>query len=599
MNLVYRYGLLRPDVEALVIDQMRAAHTYRNRLTEIERARRAALRDIDTSHSELSALHARVTETAVQLASLVDAMRRERARTRKRSESAELRDRINASRAAAREARRQWMERRRQVLSDPIATAKRDRANEMAHADRVSARAECDVYWGTYQLIEDQDQAARKTPLWDGDQPNDPRFIPWRGQGAVSVQIICGASVDEVMGCEHTQVRLEHADEKLGSRMGTSRRRSLRRRMVLWLRIGSLKDRSPAWARWPMVLHRPLPPIARVKRVSVHRRMIGPRVEWYATFALEVPQPTGTLGGAVGVDVGWRQRPDGSLRVAVVCAEHGKPHEIVVPPEIMAGIRKADEIRSVRDRGIDAARAALVRWLGELKITDEWREATSDLARWRSPARLAGLALWWRSHPLPNDDVEFWALETWRYHDWHLWRWETSQRTGALRRRRDWYRVVAAGLAMRYSNLVLEDDAGLASFAGRPDPEAPADNETARSNRVLAAVSELRQCLVSAFRRRGELVSLLPAANTTRTCHVCGVVETWDAASNLRHQCANGHAWDQDVNAARNLIERWRAAGDGGAARIPQPSVSPESRWQRARRLAAERADRMRCSHAE
>lgn len=598
-TIVYRYGLLCPDVELLVLDQMRAAHIYRNALTEIERRRRQALRAVDASHSELVALHGRVEETSASLAAVLEDLARERKRTRKRSENPELRERLNAAREAAREARRRWMERRREVLADPVAVAARDRANETAHDERIAARAACGVYWGTYQLIEDADQAGRKAPLWDGDQPNDPRFHGWRGDGAVSAQLIGGLLVNDVMGCQDTQVRIEHADDDLGDRHGMSRRRSLRKRMVLWLRIGSDAERRPVWARWPMILHRPLPAHARVQRVTVHRRMIGPRAEWYATFTLRMDDsPVGRVrDGVVAIDVGWRLRPDGSIRVATVCAEMGSRREYVLTPDVIAGLRLPEQLRATRDRAMDAARAALLRWLTTRNLPDEWREATKDLARWRSAARLAGLALWWRSHPLPDDDVEFWALENWRYRDWHLWAWETSQRTGALRRRRDLYRVLAVGLAEHYGTLIMEDDPGLKQFAQRPQVEDDAVNEVARSNRVVASISELRACLSHAFNRPGHRVVMLPAANTTMTCHQCGSVESWDAAAELRHRCRNGHAWDQDVNAARNLIERWRGAGPAEPARNPESPTSTENRWQRARRLGRERGERIERSH--
>ena len=47
MNRVYKYGCLAPTLNAqLVHEQIRAAHRYRNQLVEIERARRAAMREL-------------------------------------------------------------------------------------------------------------------------------------------------------------------------------------------------------------------------------------------------------------------------------------------------------------------------------------------------------------------------------------------------------------------------------------------------------------------------------------------------------------------------------------------------------------------------
>lgn len=59
MNRVYRYGCLAPTENAqLVHDQMRAAHRYRNQLVEIERARRAALREPSADREKINAFAA-------------------------------------------------------------------------------------------------------------------------------------------------------------------------------------------------------------------------------------------------------------------------------------------------------------------------------------------------------------------------------------------------------------------------------------------------------------------------------------------------------------------------------------------------------------
>lgn len=297
--------------------------------------------------------------------------------------------------------------------------------------------------------------------------------------------------------------------------------------------------------------------------------------------------------GPVGVDVGWRLRPDGTIRVAMTCDRDGRGDEILLPPEVPGSARRVASLRATRDKNMDAARSVLVSWLRDQSLPDEWAQRTESVSQWRSQGRLAGLSIWWREHRLPNDEDAFAALETWRKQDKHLWCWETSERTGGLRHRKDLYRRVAARLAERHDVLVMEADVGLREFALRPAIDDPTTNETARSNRVVAAVSELRMCLRQAFLRRGRTVVSLPAQGTTRTCAACGSEETWDQANEVRHTCKNGHVWDQDANAARNLIERWRAEPSGEGARVPEPSAPSEGRWSRARNLARERAERM------
>ena len=62
---IYEYGLLPPTTNAaLVDDQIRLAHRYRNKLVEIERERRVKVRQILTGHADTEPLA--VARAAVQ-----------------------------------------------------------------------------------------------------------------------------------------------------------------------------------------------------------------------------------------------------------------------------------------------------------------------------------------------------------------------------------------------------------------------------------------------------------------------------------------------------------------------------------------------------
>lgn len=595
MNLVYKYGLLAPFVGSdRVQQQMRAAHDYRNRLIELERTRRETLRAIDMAAGP--ELFEAVQQGERNLEAILDEIKRERGRTRKRSEGDALKQAAKEARAALKAAKTAWFEAVK--ASRPSAQAERDAANEAFLAARREARPGLSkdpngVVAGTYQLVEDSVSQSAKAPLWDGGQPSDPRFLRWTGEGFVSQQIVGGATVDDVFAA-HTQVRIGDQEWlKADNRKAGSRRSQLRKRVTLWLRVGSTEDRKPVWAKWPMVLHRPLPAGAQIQRATVRVRHIGPRAEWSVEFSLRCPDPAPKSGAAIAIDIGWRQRRDGTLRIACALDESGRAAEFVMPPEVASGISFPQGLRATRDLNMEAAKAELARWLGERDMTElGWlAEATDSLAQWRSQARLASLAIRWRDNRVPGDDEAFEALEAWRKQDRHLWLWETSQREGAMRARKDWYRRVAAQLAERYAVLVLEkfDLRTVARLA--PVGQDQHENQTSRANRVVAALSEFRLVLRSAFTRRGGQVVEVSAVNTTRQCSVCGVVEDFDAAAMLRHKCANGHEWDQDHNAAANILERWRDAPAPEADRTPDAPT--ESRRERVARLRAEKVARM------
>lgn len=594
---VYRYGLLPPTAEAeRVRDQLRKAHAYRNTLIEIERGRRAALRAIDTSHAEVEALRsaaqvARETEDAA-----VQELRRLRAKHRSRAETATQTEAVRAARAARKAAVQVFAQRRKEVREDAAMASARDEVNARAAELHRSARAHCGVYWGTYLLVEDAIQASAKAPLYDGDEPSDPRFARWGGEGAIGVQLQGGAAVSDVMGGEDTRMQIAAPDPRawLSPIRGERRRFS---RTALKLRVGS-SGTEPIWAEWPMIMHRSMPEGARLKRAKVVLRRIGPREEWSLHVTVDCPNdgPRRCGEGAVAIDLGWRTLPQG-VRVAAWCGTDGATGEFVLPADsgVLGGLGKVRDLRSIRDKNFEAARAKFKAWLDSQPSVPEWlAAATKTLAQWRSIARLSQLAVRWRELRFDGDAEAFDALETWRYHDHHLWQWETSQGVSSLRRRRDEYRVFAAGLAKRYRTVVFEDF-DLRKMAKRPTTAATDDtpqNETARRHLHAVAPGDLRMVISQAFVARGGEVVDVPAQDTTRTCHQCGLVEIWDQASYVCHACSGcGLIWDQDANASANILERWRSSLESASARVAEVPKK-ESRWERAARGASERKAR-------
>ena len=100
---VFKYGLLAPTTNAtLVRDQLRLMGRYRNVLTEIECARRAALRPVLRAHGDIAQLEADVGRAQAELDAGLLAVRSARAQTRSRSETQEMRARVTAAREVRR-----------------------------------------------------------------------------------------------------------------------------------------------------------------------------------------------------------------------------------------------------------------------------------------------------------------------------------------------------------------------------------------------------------------------------------------------------------------------------------------------------------------
>src|SRR3990172_8746085 len=235
---------------------------------------------------------------------------------------------------------------RRAVRKAPAYQAERERIDEVAAGLRRNARAYCRVHWGTYQLIEAADDQSRKDlDLYDYDGPCDPRFARWNGNGQVSVQIIKGLDVAAVH--DGTQVRIGRVDAGLAweSPVRSERRRFAR--TYLEVRVGTDEHRGPVWASWPMVQHRPLP-AGRLKRVTVSRRMRGPREEGSCEITLDTERaPRVGVVGAVAIDIGWRLMPGGGIRVASWLGTDGESGELRVEPEIVSGLQKVESLSSI------------------------------------------------------------------------------------------------------------------------------------------------------------------------------------------------------------------------------------------------------------
>lgn len=610
---VYQYGLLPPAPRVMerVRAQLRAAHAYRNKLVEIERAARAERRKLMLEHAPD---FAEAMAALAQAAAVEEKLRERIGGKRKRAVPPELRQELEAAVQARKASRQRVVEAKAKLAGDPTYDAAMQAILDRASVAQKAARASCGVYWGTYLIVEAAVEQACKTtlpdgkivpmPLWsftDGVKELDPKFVRFDGQGLLGAQVQKGALVLEDGSIEpNNLVGLEPRELPPGADP-KSRRTALRPRMTLWLRVGSTGPggREPIAAPFPMIMHRPLPVGARVKYVTVQLQRVGPLSanagryngeRWTAQITLELPE-TGAAraapaSGRVGVDLGWRVLPDG-LRVGYAVGSDERRLALRVPPETLRRLAKADELRGIRDRDFNVIKAAVANWLGggvshELDAQlleavapyrEHWtknqafhtplpwaerslenlrlvRERASHVALWRSAARLHSLVAFWAEHRFPGDDVILRVLHAWSQQDNHLWAWEANERRKGLAHRRDAYRVLARRLADTYQELVL-GDVNIARVVEASSGTQPA------AGHFTAAPGELRTALVNAFAGRviyapvGVTKADLTPLEPSNTCWSCGHREAWDRTE-LCHTCsACGLRWDQDENAAR------------------------------------------------
>src|SRR5208283_1912576 len=118
-----------------------------------------------------------------------------------------------------------------------------------------------------------------------------------------------------------------------------------------------------------------------------------------------------------------------------------------------------------------------------------------------------------------------------------------------IERRRWYYHNLAHFLCQTYSQITLED-MNLSQLHQRTDNPAL---QNAAVYRNYAAVGELRFMLKQLASKYNCKMIEGNTKNTTLTCNQCGEVLK-AGGSSLRLTCTNGHEFDQDVNASRNLL---------------------------------------------
>jgi hypothetical protein len=502
--LVYQYGLLPPTkLEEDVDQQMLLAHRYGNALVEIERRRRDT-RDAILSRSGLAPYDERIATLETRLAALRTTASASRAKGRARAGDPvsiglirDVREDLKIARAERKAARAEATAR----AAPELAQLQGDTAAEIR-----SARAASGVYWGTYLQVEQAAFQARGSMA-------PPRFHPWRGDGAVSVQIIKGMPAGSLMDGTDRRVRLSIERSPVPGRGGQPLPR-------LMLRIGSIGI-EPVWAEWPVIIDRPLPLEARVKWAKVVRRRVASRYQWSLLLTLEGVGRREECGeGSVALDLRWRQVEDSdgqATTLAGVWSDGTESGEIHCPQRVLRALSKVASLRSIRDKHLEPVRAALVAWR-DATSDDTHRERMRNVGQWHAAGRFAALALWWRERRIKGDEDIYDYLEAWRRRDKHLWEWEANARQSALLHRREVYRIAAATLARRYGTIVLET-LDLAALAREPAPEdgAKTEGRAGREQRTATAPSVLRTAVTQAFQRRGGgIIEVPPCAGPQR-----------------------------------------------------------------------------------
>lgn len=452
---IMKFGCLPPDVGAAEFDeQLRLAHRYRNKLVEIERARRARFREIRLKHCPgLGEIEAEVASLTEQIDQGYERARQvkhwerrvaEILRDNSEADLGDLPERIAKGQAAAAElpvlkekrkalnqsateqrkayevllrGPREAYKARAKELAAGGATHVKARANaqtleqmltepewpaawkesvqaDVLYADMVkTARKQSGVAPGTYLMIDAAMEASKR------DAESEIRFVRFTGEGRIAVQLR-DTSTDDVRAGDSTFLRLAPGPKP--TKPGAKYKPDEYQRVSI--RVGSV-GRTPIWTELPVWIHRPIPK-GEVKWAWILVRRQGPRLVYQLQLTIETEErlrPERRGSGTVAVNFGWCQTVKG-LRVGYAVGSDGFEQSIEADPKSLQLFAFCDSLRSIADRHFDETRAAITAWRGEGHAEPEWlAEAVLFMSHWQWHGKLVRLAERWRDEALGSD----------------------------------------------------------------------------------------------------------------------------------------------------------------------------------------------------
>lgn len=563
-TIVYAFGCRVLEGLDIVNTQMRLAHRYFNTLVELEHWRREeADKLLSTMFPELAILTERWKLLHAQKKELTEQIKVMRGQQRKRVKvPPELRAQLNDLKARCKAAYAERKAARTQAFSSKRYQAAQKNLDAAWLLRAKQARKESGLYWGTYAAVERNIGEMRKGPppefatlptvdkvtyrmLTFANAGTSPTDLPTSDDNRIAVQIQRG--LDPV----NMRTRQDRRLQDLGPREGFKNVRLIR------LQLARNKH-----VLLGVKFHRELPEDARIKNIELVRKRVGTQTHWTVNFAMGREtgwaKPDTASSGTLAVNLGWRQMPvstddEPAMRVVTWLDDQGRTGEYRLPPKLLTDMKRADELRSIRDKNFDTIRPFFARWLKETTLTlPTWlTEVTTALSAWRSKERLDAIVRHWLR--FEGDEVIYDTLRAWRSQDRHLRNWEQQLARRAANRRQDVYRTLAAQLRRQYRTLLIAD----VDWAGmRKNPLPDADTDTTRLAR--ARMGQVAPGLCDKLLRASFAeVRGFPPEHLSQRCAACGELSGEADPEKLTHCCGHcGQMYDQDVNHCRNLLQQ-------------------------------------------
>jgi transposase len=253
----------------------------------------------------------------------------------------------------------------------------------------------------------------------------------------------------------------------------------------------------------------------------------------------------------VAVDLGYRLRPDGSMRIAYWVGDDDECGEICLSEKFLGRFTVSPALDNTIDVSANTMHLELKNWIKENTVSDEIREATETISQWKGiPWRLFKLWMSWKENRFDGDEQIFGALNQWRKQFVHLDQWRVGNDKRSVRQRKDLIGKALAELRRKYKTAIIED-IDWRQLSRTPLIEEGDAEKALRKLKRIASPSVTESLIKNGF---AETV-LVDPKKISATCFACGKESKTEDSANLMHTCRNcQETYDQDKNACLNLL---------------------------------------------
>jgi len=438
----YKYGLLDPDLQEPIDDQLLLRNHMWNVLVEVER---------------------KYQDKRKQILDFASLPKDEKARDQELAR----RKRVN-----------------KKVLSEINASRK---------AEAIDVRKDFKdqgLFWGNYNTVAKMYATAReqipKRKKLDGS-PSELQIHYFAGTGSITLRThqaernaegtLVGLSPAGLLKGSYAAAYLEKVSpqefDDLASNKGRQRHgpapsstRREQRRYLLHLRINREDTIT-----WPLILHRPLPTGGRIQTITVKKSRVGSRLRWQVSFSIkgDAPPRVTPKHEACGVDIGWRSEKRG-LHVATCAGSDGSIVHYWLSNMFIHSMGYVSDLESQLADEANNMHEALRQW----PIVEPLREKWERALRAKSPVprgkRLSELALLWRDVCPDMQSAHLAELDSWRKRAKRQYNAMSNLRDKLHAQRLDAYRCIASEIAAKYQTVVIN---GMDLSAAAEIPRTP------------------------------------------------------------------------------------------------------------------------------